>query len=112
MRVKPTLWEAAMSEINLNGVSGSTGGIGRPLSAAASQKSGNVVRPSVAADSAEFSQLPDLSLLENAVEKEFEGLRSRLQEAANSELYPPLETIDKLAAMLALDVTSHPNKSA
>jgi hypothetical protein len=98
-----------MSEINLNGVGGSSG-IGRPLGAAAGQKNGNVLRPSTEADSAEFSQLPDLADFENAVEKEFEGLQSSLRAAANSEFYPPLETIDKLAAMLAIEVKADPSK--
>jgi len=99
-----------MSEINLNGASGSTG-IGRSLNAGPSHKSGSVTRTS-GDDSAEFSQLPDFSAIESAVEKEFESQRSRLQAAADSELYPPLETIDKLSAMLALDVAPDPGKSA
>jgi hypothetical protein len=99
-----------MSEINLNGISGSTG-IGRSLSTAPSHKNGNVTRSS-GSDSAEFSNLPDLSTFENAVENEFESQRSRLQCVADSDLYPPLETIDKLAAMLALEATSDPDKPA
>ena len=38
------------------------------------------------------------------VEDEFADLRSRVQGVADSELYPPLETIDKLAAMLAIEL--------
>lgn len=99
-----------MSEINLNGVSGSAG-ISRSLNAAGGQKTNSVPNPAAGADSAEFSHLSDIESVDNAVEKEFETLRSRLQESANSELYPPLETIDKLAAMLAIEVSPDQGKA-
>ena len=99
-----------MSEINLNGVGGSLG-VGRALNSAGSQKSTAASKVSVASDSAEFSNLPDLSTLDESVESEFEALRSRLQNSADSELYPPLDTIDKLAAMLAIEINPSGNKS-
>ena len=92
-----------MNEINLNALGGSMG-IGRSLDPVAHQKNIPVKKPFITDDSAEFTQLPDLSGVEKSVEDDFTDLRSRLQGAADSELYPPLETIDKLAAMLALDL--------
>ena len=92
-----------MSEINLNGVSGSIG-TGRSLNATAHPKNTNASVPTAGADSVDFSHLPDLSSVEKTVEDDFANLRSRLQESAHSDLFPPLETIDKLAAMLAIDL--------
>ncbi len=91
-----------MSEINLNGVSGSLGA-GRSLNATAHPKTTNLNVPAAGSDSVEFSHLPDLSGVDKTVEDDFANLRTHLQESANSDLYPPLETIDKLAAMLAID---------
>ena len=99
-----------MNEINLNALAGSMG-IGRSLDSVANQKNIPVKRPSIASDSAEFSQLPDFSAAEKSIEDDFADLRSRLQGAADSELYPPLETIDKLAAMLAMDLDADIGKS-
>ncbi len=110
MRQSPQAFgEEAMNDINLNGLSGS-GGIGRPLNATANQKSTNVKNASSPSDSAEFSRLPDLSAVERTVEEDFASLRSSLQETVNSELYPPLETINKLAAMLGADFHAGPKK--
>ena len=92
-----------MNEINLNALGGSTG-IGRSLDQVAHQKNIPVKKPLITDDSAEFTQLPDLSAVEKSVEDDFTDLRSRLRGVAGSELYPPLETIDKLAAMLAIDL--------
>ena len=92
-----------MNEINLNALGGATG-IGRSLDAVANQKSIPVKKPSLADDSAEFTQLPDFTVVEKMVEDEFADLSSRLQGVADSELYPPLETIDRLAAMLAIEL--------
>lgn len=98
-----------MNEINLNALSGPID-IGRsPNAAVGPKKSGN--KPAFAGtDSAEFSKLPDLSEIDQAVDGEFSDLRSRLQKSVDSELYPPLETIDKLAAMLAVDLNPGPHK--
>ena len=98
-----------MSEINLNGVGGSLG-MGRSLNSAGSHKSVPASKVPVASDSAEFSNLPDLSTFDETVESEFETLRSRLQDSADSETYPPLDTIDKLAAMLAMEINPSGNK--
>ena len=92
-----------MNEINLNAMNRSVG-IERSLSVAANQKSASIKRPSAEPDSVEFSHLPDLSTADEAVEKEFASYRAKLQESADSPLYPPLETIDKLAAMLAIEL--------
>jgi hypothetical protein len=55
-----------------------------------------------AGDSLQLSPVPDLSETEKKVEAHFSQLRSRLQEKVDSPLYPPLETIDRLARILAL----------
>lgn len=94
-----------MNEINSNALGGSMG-IGRSLDAVASQKSLSIKSQATAADSVEFSQIPDLSTVDKTVEDDFAELRSRLQESANSELYPPLKIIDKLSAMLAIDLNT------
>ena len=87
-----------MNEIELSG-------IGRP--AGAEKPSISVGRrdasPAPAAsgqDTVELSSLPDVSLIEAEVEHDFATKTHGLQGAiANS--YPPLETIDRVAAMLA-----------
>lgn len=92
-----------MNDINLNALS-------RPLGvdktySAASQKqvkrSGGDDR-----DTVQLSKVPDLSATEAAVEKEFAEMRSKFEDDVNSENYPPLETIDRLAAMFAINLES------
>ncbi len=92
-----------MNEINLNALNRSLG-VGRALSAAANQKNDSIKSTPVGSDSVEFSHLPDFSKADHAVEAEFASRRSSLQDTSDSALYPPLETIDKLAAMLAIDL--------
>jgi hypothetical protein len=98
-----------MNEINLNPLS-RPAGIDKP--SAATQKSANVKNPSLEADSTDFSQVPDLSSVEEALEKEFAGLRASLANDADAPGYPPLETIDRLAAMLAVSIDRNPAGSA
>jgi hypothetical protein len=100
-----------MNEINLNPLSRPVG-IDKPSNSAASQKNANVMKTSLEPDSTQFSQIPDLSAVEEALEKEFAGLRSTLAQDAESPGYPPLETIDRLAAMLAVDLDQNRSGSA
>lgn len=98
-----------MSEININGVGGSFG-VGRALGPAGGQKNLAASKAAAASDSAEFSNIPDLAIFDETVEGEFEAIRSRLQDAADSDSYPPLDTIDKLASMLATEINPSGNK--
>ncbi|MBM3834498.1 MAG: hypothetical protein FJ403_14755 [Verrucomicrobia bacterium] len=90
-----------MSDINLNALSRSPG-IEKTSNPVAPHKNGSAKTASLGADSIQFSQLPDLSAIEEAVETEFAVLRSNLEEEAASPAYPPLEMIDRLSAMLAI----------
>lgn len=92
-----------MNEINLNPLSRSAG-ISKPSNPPAIQKNANLKTNSLEADSTQFSKLPDLSAVEESIEKEFEGLRSNLEADADSPSYPPLEVIDRLAVMLAVNL--------
>ena len=100
-----------MNEINLNPLSRPVG-IDKPSNSAAAQKSANVKKPSLEADSTQFSQVPDLSAVEEALDKEFAGLRSKLAQEVDSPGFPPLETIDRLAAMLAVNLDQDRTGSA
>jgi hypothetical protein len=100
-----------MNEINLNPLSRPVG-IDKPSNSATAHKSANVNKTSLEADSTQFSQVPDLSTVEEALEKEFAGMRSSLAEDADSPGYPPLETIDRLAAMLAVSLGQNRSGSA
>jgi hypothetical protein len=92
-----------MNEINLNPLNRPIG-IDKASNSAAAQKKANVNQGVFEADSTQFSQLPDLSAAEEALEKEFAGLRSKLESEVDSPNYPPLETLDRLAAMLAVNL--------
>ncbi len=92
-----------MNEINLNPLSRSVG-VDKSSSSTAAQKNANVQKSSSDSDSMEFSQLPDLSAVEESLEQEFSGQRLRLEKDANSPSYPSLEMIDRLATMLAINL--------
>ncbi len=94
-----------MNEINLNPLSRSAG-IDKPFNAVGSPKNVNLKTANSEPDSIQFSKLPDLSSAEQAVEEEFSSLRANLESDANSASYPPLETIDRLAHMLAINLDS------
>jgi hypothetical protein len=88
-----------MNEININGLNRSAG-IDKSYS------SGNqkpVKRSVDEQDSVELSTIPNLSQIEAAIEEEFAAKRKRLEDSVSSEEYPALETIDKLAAMFAVN---------
>ncbi len=99
MARKQVAREAVMNELNVNALNRS-GGIDKTTSAAA-QKNANARKNSLQVDSAEFSQLPDLSHVEHALESEFATRRANLEGSANSPSYPPEDVIDRLAVMLA-----------
>ena len=94
-----------MNEINLNALSRSVG-IDKSLNSVSNPKNANPKQANTELDSIQFSQLPDLSSVEHAMEEEFAAKRANLQDAANSPSYPPLETIDRLAHMLAINLDS------
>ena len=97
-----------MNEINLNALSRSVG-IDKSLNSVANFKNVSPEKAKTELDSVQFSNLPDLSAAEHALEEEFAAARSNLQNSANSASYPPLDTIDRLAAMLAIHLD--PRKS-
>jgi hypothetical protein len=88
-----------MNEINFS-ASNPTPRMDKTLSSAGQQKNISENKETVG-DSVELSRLPDLSKVEAAVEDEFASLRAKFEEQAESAAYPPLETIDRLARMLA-----------
>lgn len=92
-----------MNEINLNPLSRSVG-VDKSSSSTAAPKSSNIQKSSSDSDSMEFSQLPNLSAVEESLEQEFAGSRLRLEKDANSPSYPSVEIIDRLAAMLAINL--------
>ena len=94
-----------MNEINLNALSRSAG-FDKPINSVANPKNVNSKKANAEPDSIQFSKLPDLSSIEQALEEEFAGLRATLEEDAKSASYPPLETIDRLAHMLAVNLNS------
>jgi hypothetical protein len=89
-----------MNEINLNSLSRAAG-VDKNFSAGAQK---NVQRNVDDQDSVQLSSIPDLSAIEAAIENEFASRRASLEEEARAENYPPLETIDRLAAMFALNL--------
>lgn len=89
-----------MNEINLNPLGRS---VGLEKSYSAGQQK-NVSSRNNDQDTVELSALPDLSAIEAAVEEEFTQRRNNLEEKVNSASYPPLETIDRLAAMFAMNL--------
>lgn len=94
-----------MNEINLNALSRSAG-FDKPLNSVANPKNLNSKKASPEPDSIQFSKLPDLSSVEAALEEEFASMRANLEDDAKSASYPPLETIDRLAHMLAMNLNS------
>ena len=88
-----------MNELELNG-------LGRPappeksINSVSGRKDVRPASTTPAQDTVELSDLPDLSALEAAVEKDFVVKRSGLEGRLGSA-YPPLETVDRVAAMLA-----------
>lgn len=91
-----------MNDININALSRSLG-VGQTYSAA-NQKP--VKRGGDEPDTVQLSKPPDLSAIEAALEEEFAGIRSKMEDDVNAENYPPLETIDRLAAMFAINLKS------
>lgn len=96
-----------MNDLNINALSRSLG-VDKTYSAA-NQK--HVKRAGDEPDTVQLSKVPDLSAVEAALEEEYSGLRSKLENDANSESYPPLETIDRLAAMFAINLNSNGRKT-
>ena len=90
-----------MNEINLNAL-GRSSGIDKALGSAGPHKNVSQNNASVGSDSVQISKLPDLSQAEEALEEEFAALRAKFEEMTKSAAYPPLETIDRLARMLAV----------
>lgn len=93
-----------MNEIDVSGLGRPTGAE-KPLNPAVGRKD---IRPTTAApaqDTVELSDLPDLSSIESAVERGFETKTSELAGALSNQ-YPPLDTIDRVAAMLAGSLSS------
>ena len=88
-----------MNELELNG-------LGRPtppdklVNSVTGRKDVRPPSTAPAQDTVELSDLPDISALEAAVEKDFVVKRSGLEGKLGSA-YPPLETVDRVAAMLA-----------
>ena len=94
-----------MNEINLNALN-RFAGVDKPLGSISNQKSIGA-KKEAEVDSVQLSNLPDLSALEKATEEGFAAQRASLAGTVNSEYYPPLDTIDRLAAMLAIDLKDH-----
>jgi hypothetical protein len=90
-----------MNEINLNALSRFTG-TEKSLSSTANSNNPSSKKVETEVDSVQFSKLPDLSFAEKALEDEFAESRVRLKDEVESPSYPPLETIDRLAHMLAV----------
>ena len=88
-----------MNEIELSGL-GRPPGVEKSLNPVANRKEIAPVAKTPAQDTVELSDLPDLASLEASVEQDFAAKRSELQ-GAQSSTYPPLDTIDRVAAMLA-----------
>ena len=99
-----------MNEINFD-PSSRTFAVDKSSNGRATQEHANPNNVSPGSDSAEFSHPPDLAAIEAQVEEDFAQLRSHLQDSANSAAYPPLETIDRLAAMLGGDLTAENGES-
>lgn len=76
----------------------------KPLNPAVVQKVADSIARGLAVDTAEFSHVPDLASLEAAAEPSFASRRSDFGNVLSNQ-YPPLDTIDRLAAMLATDLT-------
>lgn len=91
-----------MSEINLNALSRSLG-VDKTYSTS-NQK--DVKRTRDDRDTVHLSRVPDFSALEAALEDEFAAIRSKFEGETNLEKYPPLETIDRLSRMFALNISS------
>lgn len=91
-----------MNEINLNAM-GRSSGLDRALSSVNQHKNAPPQGAPVGNDSVQLSHVPDLSQAEAAVEDEFAALRARFEDVGDSAAYPPLETIDRLARMLAIE---------
>ena len=89
-----------MNEINVNAFS-RPAGIEKPQNSAANQQSASSRKALSGEDSVQFSEFPDLSKVEQSLEHEFTALRTGLEGEVSSSGYPPVETIDRLAAMLA-----------
>ena len=92
-----------MNEINLNPLSRSAE-IDKSSSTVAKLKNVSPRKLDAEFDSVQLSKLPDLSSAEGVLEDEFANLRARLKDEVDSPGYPPLETIDRLAHMLAVNL--------
>lgn len=99
-----------MSEINFDPSSRSFA-VDKASNGRATHKNANLNNVSPGSDSAEFSHPPDLAAIEQQVENDFAQLRSDLEDSVNSVAYPPLETIDRLAAMLGVDLQAQDDES-
>ena len=88
-----------MNEIELSGL-GRSAGVEKPVVSATSRKDVSPPAAVSAQDTVELSDLPDLSSVEVAVEQDF-AKKTKALEGALANSYPPLDTIDRVAAMLA-----------
>ena len=98
-----------MNEIELSGI-GRPAGVEKPVNSVVSRKDAGSVASVPAQDTVELSDLPDLAAIEAAVEQDFAAKRTSLQ-GALANTYPPLETIDRVAAMLAGTLASNSDGS-
>lgn len=93
--------EAVMNEIQINALSRSLG-VDKTFSNSkqrAAEHTGERQK-----DTVQLSRVPDLSAIEAALEDEFASIRTKLEAEAESPSYPPLETIDRLAGLFAMNL--------